>query len=517
MAHHPLEPLSTDEFHVVRIALRRDSGVTDAFRFCSVELVEPAKQSVLAWQPGQEFPRLALAVLWDRATSRTFEGVVDLAADAVVSFTHIPDVTPNFTVDEWHECDNALRQNPRGRGRDGRARLTELDLCFFDVWTYGKAVMPPQYADRRLGWADVWRRDTPGGNPYANPVAGLKFIVDMNTFELLEIDDSGEIPPAPVMGEYLPDLVPGLTVRTTQAAGDRAAGGSGLRGRRPGAEVARVGDAGRLQLPRGPGALPGVVRRNGTVDRLPDVLRRDGRALPRPDAGALPAHRLRHRRVGPGLHDHLTGARVRLPRRDPLRGRRPDRLPRRAVHDSNAVCIHEEDNLVLWKHVDGEHGAEVRRMRRFVVSCHATVANYEYLDLLALLRGRQHRVRGPRHRHHGHHAPSRGADSAPYGTVVDQRTYAPYHQHFLVARLDLDVDGTDNTVLEVDSLAAPSDRPTPTAWACAPGRPRAQRDGGRAGTSTGAPSAAGRSSTPPSATARRPVGYKLVPTAASRR
>jgi len=46
---------------------------------------------------------------------------------------------------------------------------------------------------------------------------------------------------------------------------------------------------------------------------------------------------------------------------------------------ANALCLHEEDNAVLWKHVDPEAGAEVRRMRRMVVSCHVTVANYEYL------------------------------------------------------------------------------------------------------------------------------------------
>ncbi|WP_337589513.1 hypothetical protein [Kribbella capetownensis] len=46
---------------------------------------------------------------------------------------------------------------------------------------------------------------------------------------------------------------------------------------------------------------------------------------------------------------------------------------------TNAICLHEEDNAVLWKHVDHTTGAEVRRMRRMVVSCHATVANYEYL------------------------------------------------------------------------------------------------------------------------------------------
>ena len=41
------------------------------------------------------------------------------------------------------------------------------------------------------------------------------------------------------------------------------------------------------------------------------------------------------------------------------------------------------------------------------------------------------------------------------GAVVDQRTYAPYHQHFIVARLDLDVDGEPNTVYTVESRALP--------------------------------------------------------------
>ena len=27
----------------------------------------------------------------------------------------------------------------------------------------------------------------------------------------------------------------------------------------------------------------------------------------------------------------------------------------------NAICIHEEDDAILWKHVDARTGAEVRR------------------------------------------------------------------------------------------------------------------------------------------------------------
>ena len=57
------------------------------------------------------------------------------------------------------------------------------------------------------------------------------------------------------------------------------------------------------------------------------------------------------------------------------------------VHDSrgeprtipNAICIHEEDSGIGWKHVDERAGVEVRRARRLVVSFHVTVANYEYL------------------------------------------------------------------------------------------------------------------------------------------
>ena len=73
--------------------------------------------------------------------------------------------------------------------------------------------MPEKYRDRRLGGATSGTAPVPGANPYANPVAGLKLIVDMSTMELLEIEDERVGEPAPVMGEYLPDLVPGQVAR----------------------------------------------------------------------------------------------------------------------------------------------------------------------------------------------------------------------------------------------------------------------------------------------------------------
>src|ERR1044071_7917988 len=134
------------------------------------------------------------------------------------------------------------------------------------------------------------------------------------------------------------------------------------------------------------------------------------------------------------------------------------------MHDSagepytikQAVCIHEEDDAILWKHVDAHAGAETRRARRLVLSFHVTVANYEYLVYWRLYQDGSIKchVRATGIMVVGHLP--QGGPARPR-TMVDTRTYAPYHQHFLIARLDMDVDGSGNTVHMVESRPDPGD------------------------------------------------------------
>ena len=65
-------------------------------------------------------------------------------------------------------------------------------------------MMPDQWRDRRLGWCDLWMRETSEGNPYAHPISGLKIIVDVNTLEVLEIEDHHDYGLPEVDGEYDP-------------------------------------------------------------------------------------------------------------------------------------------------------------------------------------------------------------------------------------------------------------------------------------------------------------------------
>ena len=82
-----------------------------------------------------------------------------------------------------------------------------------DTWAYGAHLVPEAHRGGRVGWADVWYRSSEGSSPYANPVTGLHFVVDLNRMELLEVEDEKRVEEPATMGEYVPHLVPGQQLR----------------------------------------------------------------------------------------------------------------------------------------------------------------------------------------------------------------------------------------------------------------------------------------------------------------
>jgi len=457
---HPLDPLSAEEIRQAAEIVRRDRGIGGSWRFASIELREPAKADLPALAAkaaaGEPARREALVVCWDRADGQAYRATVSLSGDEVTNWEHLPGQQPNMTVDEWHECDEMLRAHPALAEALARRGITDMSLVLTDMWAYGAALVPERYKGLRIGWSDVWYRDSEQGNPYAHHVTGLHPVVDLNAMTLLELEDSdpGDLPPN-VMGEYLPRLitmplrdVTPLTISQPEGVGFTLDG--------------RLLSWQNWQL------RIGFNHREGLV--LHQVAVRDGARL------RSVAHR-------------LSFAEMVVPYRDAG----PDHYRRTAfdigewglgfmttslslgcdclgeityldavVHDSggeprtipNAICVHEEDSGVGWKHVDERAGVEVRRARRLVVSFHVTVANYEYLVYWRFYQDGniecEVRATGILVTSHADAPGSRPAN----GTLVDQGTYAPFHQHFIVTRLDLDVDGTGNTVYATDSEPA---------------------------------------------------------------
>ena len=120
----------------------------------------------------------------------------------------------------------------------------------------------------------------------------------------------------------------------------------------------------------------------------------------------------------------------------------------------NAICIHEEDFGILWKHTDIFNGSvQSRRQRRLVVSFFSTVGNYDYgfywyfyLDGTIECEIKATGVLFTSAHPGGDHA---------YSTEVAPGLAAPVHQHLFSARLDMTVDGLANAVEEVDVSGRP--------------------------------------------------------------
>ena len=99
----------------------------------------------------------------------------------------------------------------------------------------------------------------------------------------------------------------------------------------------------------------------------------------------------------------------------------------------NAVCIHEEDYGILWKHQDQHAGrTEVRRSRRLVVSSIATVGNYEYgFYWYFYLDGTiQHEVKLTGVMSTQAILPD---EEPTHGSVIAPGLAAPFHQHLFCA------------------------------------------------------------------------------------
>jgi len=129
----------------------------------------------------------------------------------------------------------------------------------------------------------------------------------------------------------------------------------------------------------------------------------------------------------------------------------------------NVICIHEEDNGVLWKHTDYRPGgrSQTVRRRRLVVSMVCTLANYEYIwnyffyqdgsiEFEVRLTGiLQVYVAGK-------------DEPSPFGTHVATNINAQNHQHLFSVRIDPMVDGLQNSLVESDITPLP-DAPTGSA------------------------------------------------------
>ncbi|PRP85418.1 tyramine oxidase [Planoprotostelium fungivorum] len=133
----------------------------------------------------------------------------------------------------------------------------------------------------------------------------------------------------------------------------------------------------------------------------------------------------------------------------------------------NAICVHEEDDGVLWKHTDWRSGNAVSaRSRKLSISSFATVANYDYgffwylfqdgtIQCEVKLTGIMLPI-GVK--------PETKATDMKHSLLLGGGVAAPYHQHIFSFRLETAVDGFSNSIYEVNAEVDTLDNPQGNAF-----------------------------------------------------
>jgi primary-amine oxidase len=477
-----------------------------------VSLHEPHKAQVRAWTPGVAIDRQAWVVLLDPRQGVTFEIVISLDHDQIVSARELRGVQPAITFSEYEECVRLVKSDQRFQEALRRRGVEAVDLVTVEVWGIGTHA-DEQHRDRRLAWTPCWVRDDPDDNPYAHPIDGLFAIVDLGAMAVLEIEDHGPSPIPPAYGRYRPEST-GLPMRSDLRRLEIHQP-DGVSFEVDGWEVTwqrwrfRVGFTAREGL-----VLHQISYRDGGRDR-PIIYRASFAELivPYGDPGPGGYRKCAYDIGEYGIGMYTNSLELGCDCLGQIRYFDVDVCDDHGEPSTikNAICLHEEDFGLLWKHYDADtRHAEVRRARRLVVSFIITVGNYDYAFYWYLYQDgtieAEVKATGI--------VLTQGLafGGSDYGVVVAPELVAPHHQHFFCARLDVEVDGPRNSLYEVNTTAVAGQSTNPHGNAFRPVATRLERE-----------SEAHRSVDPPSGrywlivndgvrnALDQPVAYKLLP------
>lgn len=454
---HPLDPLSKDELAKTVDTLKEAGKVNDSTRFVLIHLHEPAKEKVLAFQPGQTLPRQSFAVLYDWGNNTTSEAVVDLREKKLLSWKDVPNAQPGLLPRDDHRKTGAIvRADARWRDAMTKRGVKEIDKVFIYGWPIGAYARDTRDGHRRA-FVTMYEREY-------GPIEDLIVVVDLTAKKIDRLEDKGgsawrrkKDAFAPFVErdrgdspEGPPNQPPPPDARF-QVRGNEVRWGH-WRFRfalhpRVGLVLYKVGfeDEGKVRS---------ILYRANLSEMVVPYGDPNWTLWCPFDAGEYGMGVYAKTPLNYGIDAPKDAAYFSAWLHD--RRGKPRELPR-------AIALYERDGGVLWR-----HGRNARRARQLVLSSFVRVDEYDYgfnwifhedgtLAMEVLLTGRMNvKVVERKEDEEGHEA------RAAFGHLVEPHLEAPNHQHFFNFRLDFDVDGADrNSVMELntEALAEGPDNP----------------------------------------------------------
>ena len=454
---HPLDPLSADEIERARDILVESGLLSPSVRIPMLLPLEPPKEHLASWRPGDPMDRGVDVTLLDTATGAVVEAKVSITSGSVLEHREYPSAQPpygqpQYLFEEYERAAEIVKASPDWQAAMTRRGLADrVDLAFCTPLAPG-FVGRAEEVGRRIIRSLTFLRDSEDDIAWAHPVEGLIVHIDLIENRVIGIEDEGDVPVPSGSGRYVPDAVgPARTtlkpIEITQPEGPSF--------RVAGSRVEWENWSMRVDFNAREGLVLHDVRFDGRAvlarASVPEMVVPYGDTTPTRfwisyfDAGEyLLGKNANHLELGCDclgvIHyfdghvadDH--GHAVRIP---------------------NVVCMHEEDYGVLFKHTElGPVGAHVRRSRRLVVSYFSTIGNYDYgfFWYFYLDGSIQMETKATGIVFVGGGEPGSDNSHAP---EIARGVFAPVHQHLFSARLDVAIDGEDNRLVEIDAARIP--------------------------------------------------------------
>jgi primary-amine oxidase len=451
--------------------------------FISVLLHEPDKQAVLAWKPGQNAPREADVTLMHKGV--TIEARVDLVAKKLESWKEIPGAQTAIFVSEIEGMSDTILADQRVKAALGKRGITDLNMVECDSVPLAYFAYPEQER-HRIGFVDCsvlhgayhgWGRTVPG----------LTIEVDLVERKVLQVIDEGSLPPSPPTNfeeapeSPRPGTKPGII---SQPMGPSFQIKDG--------EVAWQNWRFRFRLDSRNGVILSLVRFDdgghlrsvlyeGMVSELfvpyMDATRGWSTTM-FVDAGEFyPGGILQGLREGvdcPSNAEYFDGIST-------------NEKGAPVLHPGQACLFEKFDGSVAWRHGDENNNVWARPSRSLVLRSAAVIGNYDYLldwefQQDGTIRGAVGatgiiETRAVAAETVGDAHPADGVES--YGHLVAKNTLGVNHDHFFSYRLDLDVDGQNNSFMmhRLVRKELPQGGPRKSIWVAEPCIAANEREG----------------------------------------
>ncbi|MFJ9499187.1 primary-amine oxidase [Brevibacillus centrosporus] len=458
---HPLNPLTAEEINSVVSAVKASESYKQSMRFTQISLKEPEKAKVWSWVYGQKgaFEREANVVMLDG--KKVIEAQVNLATKKLVSWKEVEGAHGMVILDDFQTVQAAIEQSSeyadalkkRGINDVKKVVATPLTVGYFNEADGLKQ-------DLRL-LKVVSYLDVGDGNYWAHPIENLVAIVDLEQKKVIKIEDAGVIPvplkPTPYDGrsQQAKQNVKPLTITEPQGKNYSFDG-----------NTIHWGNWDfhlRMDSRVGPVLSTMTYNDNGIKRKIMYEGSLGGMIVPYgdPDVGWYFKAYLDSGDYGMGVLTSPLEKGTDVPDNAQLLEATISDNDGNPYTIPNAMAIFEQYAGPEFKHQEMGKDNVSRERRELVVRWISTVGNYDYMfDWILSPNGTIKIDVGATGieavkavKSSTMHDPTAKEDTR-YGTLIDHNIVGTTHQHIYNFRLDLDVDGENNTLTEVNPQIA---------------------------------------------------------------